>query len=99
MQATELCDRLINRIEDLAASNSRLARAKQQLTAEVRFLRSTLSTAQAANRRHERDMQSAEKKIEEWEAYADHLRGLLTKKHQQLTASQRPKRLELEMPF
>lgn len=98
MDAVSLCDRLINRIEDLAASNSRLARAKQQLTAERNFLRSTLSTAQEGNRRRDRDMRAAEKKIDEWALYAELVRSLVSPRREKELPTM-PKPLELELPF
>lgn len=98
MDAASLCDRLINRIEDLAASNSRLASAKQRLTAELNFLRGTLSAAQEGNRRRDRDMRAAEAKIEEWRAYAADLRDRVNWKRQ-TDVPVLPKSLEFELPF
>jgi chromosome segregation ATPase len=88
-------ERLLSRYERLAGLAPRL----KWLEKECDHLRRTLATAQEGNRRRDRDMEAAEKKIEEWMAYADHLRGLLTKKQQQLTKGQRPKPLETEIPF
>src|SRR5665213_2574810 len=105
MEAKDILGAILDRLEKTSARGTAAERAERSLEIQRDDLSAALRTAQEGNRRRDRDMAAAEKKIGEWAEYASVLRGAINAidsgalKRKRIVLPDMPTPLETEIRF